>query len=170
MWPYICPVSTVPFAQSYNIFRGIKQRRYFILYQTFWVQSYFTKCSKKYSLNVSLPLFADESWWTANDCELKRASICSYPITAWKPQRHTTSWFVFPRTHLTISLTDIVFHWFGLPSCMYPWIKLGMLHVCFMSVLKSHKKKTRLSYLTHGSHSSFFFTPPIDEPQSVQSN
>uniref|UniRef100_A0A671YZC6 C-type lectin domain-containing protein n=1 Tax=Sparus aurata TaxID=8175 RepID=A0A671YZC6_SPAAU len=24
----------------------------------------------------------DESWWTANDCELKRASICSYPITA----------------------------------------------------------------------------------------
>ncbi|TWW64079.1 hypothetical protein D4764_03G0010870 [Takifugu flavidus] len=24
----------------------------------------------------------DESWWTANDCGLKRASICSYPITA----------------------------------------------------------------------------------------
>ncbi|XP_044044120.1 uncharacterized protein LOC122872238 isoform X2 [Siniperca chuatsi] len=24
----------------------------------------------------------DESWWTAADCELKRASICSYPITA----------------------------------------------------------------------------------------
>ncbi|XP_073318594.1 uncharacterized protein [Pagrus major] len=24
----------------------------------------------------------DESWWTANDCELKRASICSYSITA----------------------------------------------------------------------------------------
>ncbi|XP_034720942.1 uncharacterized protein LOC117939599 isoform X2 [Etheostoma cragini] len=24
----------------------------------------------------------DESWWTASDCELKRASICSYQITA----------------------------------------------------------------------------------------
>ncbi|KAE8278659.1 hypothetical protein D5F01_LYC23576 [Larimichthys crocea] len=24
----------------------------------------------------------DESWWTAADCELERASICSYPITA----------------------------------------------------------------------------------------
>uniref|UniRef100_A0A3Q3L938 C-type lectin domain-containing protein n=1 Tax=Labrus bergylta TaxID=56723 RepID=A0A3Q3L938_9LABR len=24
----------------------------------------------------------DQSWWTAVDCELKRASICSYPITA----------------------------------------------------------------------------------------
>ncbi|XP_038573586.1 uncharacterized protein LOC119901890 isoform X2 [Micropterus salmoides] len=24
----------------------------------------------------------DESWWTAIDCELKRASICSYPISA----------------------------------------------------------------------------------------
>ncbi|KAF7664168.1 hypothetical protein LDENG_00187170 [Lucifuga dentata] len=24
----------------------------------------------------------DESWWTAADCELKRASICSYPVTA----------------------------------------------------------------------------------------
>ncbi|XP_045910535.1 uncharacterized protein LOC123974123 isoform X2 [Micropterus dolomieu] len=24
----------------------------------------------------------DESWWTAVDCELKRASICSYPISA----------------------------------------------------------------------------------------
>ncbi|XP_054480052.1 lectin-like [Anoplopoma fimbria] len=24
----------------------------------------------------------DESWWTAADCELKRASICSYQITA----------------------------------------------------------------------------------------
>ncbi|XP_026219944.1 lectin-like [Anabas testudineus] len=24
----------------------------------------------------------EESWWTAVDCELKRASICSYPITA----------------------------------------------------------------------------------------
>ncbi|KAF7214839.1 transcript variant X3 [Nothobranchius furzeri] len=24
----------------------------------------------------------DESWWTAADCELKRASICSYPVAA----------------------------------------------------------------------------------------
>uniref|UniRef100_A0A3Q2CLJ3 C-type lectin domain-containing protein n=1 Tax=Cyprinodon variegatus TaxID=28743 RepID=A0A3Q2CLJ3_CYPVA len=24
----------------------------------------------------------DESWWTAADCELKRASLCSYPVTA----------------------------------------------------------------------------------------
>ncbi|XP_028256540.1 uncharacterized protein LOC114432617 isoform X2 [Parambassis ranga] len=24
----------------------------------------------------------DESWWTASDCELERASICSYPISA----------------------------------------------------------------------------------------
>ncbi|XP_070711419.1 lectin-like [Pempheris klunzingeri] len=24
----------------------------------------------------------DESWWTAADCDLERASICSYPITA----------------------------------------------------------------------------------------
>jgi len=24
----------------------------------------------------------DESWWTAMDCELKRASICSYPVAA----------------------------------------------------------------------------------------
>nr|XP_046238888.1 uncharacterized protein LOC124055805 [Scatophagus argus] len=24
----------------------------------------------------------DESWWTATDCELKRASVCSYPIAA----------------------------------------------------------------------------------------
>ena len=32
--------------------------------------------------NSVLTLFADESWWTAADCELKRASICSYQITA----------------------------------------------------------------------------------------
>uniref|UniRef100_A0A674B994 Snaclec coagulation factor IX-binding protein subunit A-like n=1 Tax=Salmo trutta TaxID=8032 RepID=A0A674B994_SALTR len=25
---------------------------------------------------------ADESWWTAADCELKRASICSFPMAA----------------------------------------------------------------------------------------
>ncbi|XP_071320785.1 uncharacterized protein [Trachinotus anak] len=32
---------------------------------------------------VCLEMFKiDESWWTAADCELKRASICSYPITA----------------------------------------------------------------------------------------
>ncbi|KAM9836016.1 struthiocalcin-2-like [Aulostomus maculatus] len=24
----------------------------------------------------------DESWWTAADCELRRASICSYPVAA----------------------------------------------------------------------------------------
>uniref|UniRef100_A0A673A4T2 C-type lectin domain-containing protein n=2 Tax=Sphaeramia orbicularis TaxID=375764 RepID=A0A673A4T2_9TELE len=24
----------------------------------------------------------DQSWWTAADCELKRASICSYPVSA----------------------------------------------------------------------------------------
>ncbi|XP_053170291.1 lectin-like [Scomber japonicus] len=24
----------------------------------------------------------DETWWTAADCEVKRASICSYPLTA----------------------------------------------------------------------------------------
>ncbi|XP_040888738.1 lectin-like [Toxotes jaculatrix] len=32
---------------------------------------------------VCLEMFnLDEGWWTAADCELKRASICSYPITA----------------------------------------------------------------------------------------
>ncbi|XP_050921903.1 ladderlectin [Lates calcarifer] len=32
---------------------------------------------------VCLEMFKiDESWWTAADCGLKRASICSYPITA----------------------------------------------------------------------------------------
>ncbi|XP_023251215.1 uncharacterized protein LOC111646054 [Seriola lalandi dorsalis] len=32
---------------------------------------------------VCLEMFKiDESWWTAADCELERASICSYPITA----------------------------------------------------------------------------------------
>ncbi|CAB1440750.1 unnamed protein product [Pleuronectes platessa] len=32
---------------------------------------------------VCLEMFQiDESWWTAADCDLRRASICSYPITA----------------------------------------------------------------------------------------
>uniref|UniRef100_A0A8D2ZJA4 C-type lectin domain-containing protein n=1 Tax=Scophthalmus maximus TaxID=52904 RepID=A0A8D2ZJA4_SCOMX len=32
---------------------------------------------------VCLEMFQiDESWWTAADCELKRASVCSYPISA----------------------------------------------------------------------------------------
>ncbi|XP_060922893.1 uncharacterized protein LOC132996600 [Limanda limanda] len=32
---------------------------------------------------VCLEMFqTDESWWTAADCDLKRASICSYPVTA----------------------------------------------------------------------------------------
>lgn len=36
--------------------------------------------------SVSLPFFTDEGWWTANTCDLRRASICSYPIATWKPE------------------------------------------------------------------------------------
>ncbi|MED6238374.1 hypothetical protein ATANTOWER_019235 [Ataeniobius toweri] len=30
----------------------------------------------------------DESWWTVADCQLKRASLCYYPVTTYKAREH----------------------------------------------------------------------------------